>query len=252
MAKQQQLEVINLAKQPTEIIPSSFKALSVPAQQLVATLKNNLGAGGLKPFDLDRVKVPSGGGITWEVPSLRGPQPVQTLEGIILHSKDARSYWSKKLTGAGAPPDCTSGDMVRGIGQPGGDCLRCPFAQFGSALDQSGAQGKGQACKHVRMMLFLRQEDMIPLLVSVPPSSVKLAQKYFLRLAGANLQYQAVTTQLRLVKTRNAGGIEYAQVDFAMGRLLEDDEIAKSVAIGMALREVFEQAEVIHADVAGQ
>lgn len=254
MAKDKFSPAVIEESKAVEVIDSNFRALQVPAKQLVQTLQNNLGGAGLKAFDLDRVKVPSGGGIAWEVPGLKGPQITQTLEGIILHSKDNRSYWAKKYGGDGGgnqPPDCSSTDMTHGIGQPGGDCLRCAFAQFGSAIDQQGKPAKGQACKHVRLMLFLRADDMIPLLISVPPSSVKLAQKYFLRLAGANLPYQTVTTQLRLVKTRNAGGTEYAQIDFAMGRELREEEVAKAMAISAALREVFEKATVVEADVNG-
>lgn len=230
-----------------EVIPSNFKALSVPAKQLVATLTNNLGGQSLKVYDLDRIKVPAGGATVWEVPGLKGSQAEKVLEGIILHSKDARSYWQNKYgSGEGSqPPDCTSADMVTGVGNPGGDCLKCPFAQFGSAIDDKGKPGKGQACQHRKLMLFLRQEDMIPMLISVPASSVKLAQKYFLRLAGAALPYQAVTTQLRLTKTKNAGGTEYTQIDFAMGRELKEDEVAKAMTIGQALKEAFDRAKVM-------
>src|ERR1043165_2918261 len=104
--------------------------------------------------------------------------------------------------------------MVKGIGKPGGDCLKCPMAQFGSAIGQDGKPGRGQACKHVRLMLFLRQDDLIPLLVPVPPSSVKAAKKYNLRLVGAGYPYQGVVTQLRLTKTKNNDGIEYGQIEF--------------------------------------
>lgn len=232
-----------------DVIPSNFRALSVPAKQLVATLSNNLGGQSLRVHDLDRIKVPSGGATVWEVPGLKGTQAEKVIEGIILHSKDARSYWKDKFgSGEGnQPPDCTSADMASGVGSPGGDCLRCPFAQFGSAIDDKGKPGKGQACQHRKLLLFLRQEDMIPMLISVPASSVKLAQKYFLRLAGAALPYQAVTTQLRLTKTKNASGIDYAQIDFAMGRELKEDEVAKAMTIGQALKEAFDRAKVVDA-----
>jgi hypothetical protein len=225
----------------------------MPATQLGAVLKNNLGGANLRPFDLDRVKVPSGGGIAWEVPSLKGPQVVQTLEGIILHMRDTRSYWATKLgTGGGNnPPDCSSSDLLVGVGKPGGPCQHCAFAQFGSAKNQDGTDGKGQACKQSKLLLFLRQDDVIPLAVIVPPSSLRNAGKYFLRLAGASLPYQAVVTQLRLKKTRNAGGIEYAEIDFALGRELNEEEIGKSMAIAEAMRQAFGQMTVQHTDVNG-
>lgn len=234
-----------------EVIESNYKALSVPSKELVAMLQNNLGTQ-IGPYDLDRVKVPSGGGTTWEVPSLEGIKKSEVLEGIILHIKDVRSYWAKSFGGGNQPPDCSSTDMTHGVGKPGGDCLKCPMAQFGSAIGQDGKPGKGQACKHVRLMLFLRQDDLIPLLVAVPPSSVKGAKKYSLRLVGAGYPYQGVVTQLRLTKTKNATGIEYGQIDFAMSRKLKDEEYANVVQIAGALKEVFSQVNVVEADVTGE
>ncbi len=161
-------------------------------------------------------------------------------------------YWAKKFGGGNQPPDCMSSDMVRGMGKPGGDCLKCPMAEFGSAIGQDGSVRKGQACKHVRLLLFLRQDDLIPLLVSVPPSSVKGAKKYSLRLVGAGYPYQGVVTQIRLTKTKNSGGIEYGQMEFAMARKLEEKELANVMQIAAALKEVFAQVEVVETDVTGE
>lgn len=233
-----------------EIIESKFKALSVPAAQLAMTLRNNLGTN-VRPFDLDRVKVPAGGATTWEVPSLKGVEKTECLEGIILHQRDARSYWAKKFGGGNVPPDCSSADMIRGVGKPGGECLKCPLSQFGTATGQDGKPGRGQACKHVRMVLFLRQDDLIPLLVPVPPSSVKSAMKYGLRLAGAGLPYQTVVSQLRLTKDKNADGIEYGKIDFTMNRKLEETEVAKAMQIAEVMRDVFSAATIVEADVSG-
>jgi hypothetical protein len=242
--------VAKASEQKMEILESNFKALAVPSQQLVAMLQNNLGTQ-ITAFDLDRVKVPAGGGTTWEVPSLTGMQKTEVLEGIILHLKDTRSYWSKKFGGGNVPPDCASSDMLRGVGKPGGDCLKCPMAQFGTAPGQDGKPGRGQACKHVRLMLFLRQDDLIPLLVPVPPSSVKGAKKYSLRLVGGGYPYQGVVTQLRLTKTKNNDGIEYGQIEFSMARKLETAELERVMTIAGALKEVFAKAEVVAADVDG-
>jgi hypothetical protein len=250
MGKQKEI-VTKSGTGSVEVLPSTFKALSLPSTQLASVLKNNLGGATLRPFDLDRVKVPSGGGSAWEVPTLRGPQVVQTLEGIILHMRDQRSYWSARLgNGSGNnPPDCFSNDLIVGTGKPGGSCSKCAFAQFGSTKNQDGSDGRGQACKQSKLLLFLRQEDVIPLALVVPPSSLRAAGKYFLRLAGASLPYQAVVTQLRLKKTKNATGIEYAEIDFALGRELAEEEIGKSLAIAEAMREAFGTMTVDHTDV---
>lgn len=227
---------------PTEIVPNSYRALSVPAAQLTGFLMQNIGAQGLKPTDLDRVKVPAGGGISWEVPTLKGPESVNVLEGIVLHFKDVRSYWKTK--GLNSPPDCSSGDGLIGVGAPGGVCAKCPLAQYGTAQDEKGNPAKGQACKQMRLFLFLRQEDMIPMLVSLPPTSLQPAKKYFLRLVANGLPYYGVTTQLRLEKAKNAGGTVYSMVSFAMGRQLEKEEFEKVQLIGQAMRQLFDGVTV--------
>lgn len=225
-----------------EIIPNTYRALSVPAAQLTGFLMQNLGSQGLKPTDLDRVKVPAGGGISWEVPTLKGPESVSVLEGIVLHFKDVRSYWKQK--GTNSPPDCSSADGMVGVGAPGGLCSKCPLAQFGTAQDEKGNPAKGQACKQMRLFLFLRQDDMIPLLISLPPTSLQAAKKYFLRLVANGYPFYGITTQLRLEKAKNAGGTVYSTVSLSMGRALEPDELEKVQLIGQALRDLFAGATV--------
>jgi len=235
-----------MAKEPaktTEIVPSTYKALSVPAQQLTSFLIQNVGQQGLKPTDLDRIKVPAGGGLAWEVPTLKGPESVNVLEGIILHFKDPRAYWKDSGT-TGTPPDCSSPDGLVGVGLPGGQCHKCPLAQFGTAVGKKGEPTKGQACKQTRMLLFLRQDDMIPMLISLPPTSIKPAKQYFLRLVANGYPFYGVTTQLRLEKMKNPAGDNYSVASLAMGRQLEPDELEKVQLIGQAMRDLFAQTVV--------
>jgi hypothetical protein len=232
-----------------ELMTNDYKALAVPAQQLTKFLIENIGSQGLRPQDLDRVKVPAGGGSAWEVPTLKGPEPVKVLEGIILHFKDVRAYWASKGTG-NAPPDCSSPDSVLGMGKPGGQCHKCPLAQFGTAVDEQGNAGKGQACKQMRLLLFLRQDDMLPLLVSLPPTSIQHAKKYFLRLVANGLPYYGVTTQLRLEQAKSGGGKVYSMATLNVGRQLEAAELEKVQMIGQAMRDLFNQA-TIEAEDAG-
>lgn len=220
-----------------EVLPAVYKALSVPAQQLGDMLRQNIGAQGLKPTDLDKIKVPAGGGQSWEIPTLKGVESSPVIEGIILHFKDVRTYW-KERDGGNNPPDCSAADGMYGIGTPGGDCVKCPFAQFGSGIDEKGNPTKGQACKSMRLLLFLRQNDIIPLIVSLPPTSVQPSKKYFLRLVGNGFPYYAVTTQLRLDKTTN-GKNAYSVASFAMGRELSREEVSNVQTIGQVVRELF-------------
>lgn len=221
-----------------EVLPSVYKALAVPAAQLTGFLTTNLGSQGLKPTDLDKVKMPSGGGLSWEVPTLKGVQSLTTLEGIILHFRDVRAYWKSKGN-TNSPPDCQSNDVIVGVGMPGGVCGKCPLAQFGTAVDDKGQPAKGQACKSMRLLLFLRQDDMIPMLISLPPTSLQAAKKYFLRLVGNGFPFYGVTTQLSLEKAKNSAGTSYSSVVMGMGRELNKEEYEKVQLIGQAMRDLF-------------
>jgi hypothetical protein len=234
-----------------ELIPSNYNALSVPAEKIVAFLRENVGTQGLKPFDLDKIKVPGGGAVSFELQTLEGPKPFQVVEGIIMHFRDVRSYWKEKYgSGAGnVPPDCSSEDGLVGVGKPGGDCQTCPLAQFGTAVNEKGEPAAGQACRQIRLMLLLRQESMVPMLVVIPPSSSKNARQYFLRLISNGYNYYGVTTQLRLEKAKSAGNVVYSQATFAMGRKLEAHELERVQLIAIAMKEMFAKVTVVHADV---
>ena len=54
-------------------------------------LQANLPALTMNPWDMDRAKVPAGGGSTWEIPDLdEGTKAVKSLEGIILYFASPR------------------------------------------------------------------------------------------------------------------------------------------------------------------
>src|SRR5262249_1306022 len=151
------------------------------------------------------------------IQSLDGEEIVKELTGIIIGWRDTRSYWSIPMeeSDGNMPPDCYSLDARAGIGKPGGDCARCPLSQFGS-----GPKGDGQACKLVRQLSLIRDQNLLPEIVSLPPSSVKAARQYFMRLASKGVPCFSVITRIGLEKTKNAQGIAYARaVLTSAGRL---------------------------------
>lgn len=174
-------------------------------------------SGGLTAFDLTRIKLPTGGALFWTIPSAEGDQPAKTFEGVILDYRDTRSYWEKDIGtgGGGAPPDCTSEDAEHGNGRygiasnenPTGNCASCPMSQFGSKTD-----GRGQACRLNRQVFLLRDEELMPTLLALPPSSQRPFRKYLLGLASTGISPYEVVTTFELVKAQNKGGIDFAAV----------------------------------------
>jgi hypothetical protein len=191
--------------------------------EIQRTIAANIGPNGLAEGDLEKIKVPSGGGTAWSVPTIDGEEPFKELSGIVVAWRDARLYWRTGFAEQGkkrTPPDCSSKDGQWGVGDPGGACDSCPLAQYGS--DPKG--GRGQACKQVRQLLFLRDDQILPNIINVPPTSLKNAKQYFLRLASARIPYFSVVTKMRLERTANADGTDYARILFATGDRLNSEE----------------------------
>ena len=195
--------------------------IAVPGSDVAAALAENLGGESLSAFDLQRVKIPSGGITSWVIDDIDGEEIAKTFNGIIVFHKLARSYWSEDIDdgGSGNPPDCSSSDCVTGIGEPGGECETCEYAQFGSAH-----KGEGQACKMMRQLFVVREGELLPLVLNVAPSSLKQIKSYLLRLAAKGRPYYSVVTEFSLVKKQNKGGTDYAEVHFSVAGTLTPDE----------------------------
>lgn len=184
-------------------------------------VKENAGAGGISPLDLDRVTIPAGGGTQWEVQSLEGVEHKTTIEGIVVYFQDGRVYWEQGFEqGGGLPPTCVSADQVTGVGRPGGECAICPMAQFGSADG-----GRGQACRTRRDLFLLQQNDLLPIAIQLPVTSFQAARKYFLRLTRSGTPYYGVVTGIGLETTKNQAGIKYSIATFAVTQRLDAKQV---------------------------
>ena len=64
---------------------------------------------GLTPT-FDRIKIPAGGGISYEVPGddPSNPDSVKEFKAVILYHHPIHSYYKEKFTGGNNPPDCGS------------------------------------------------------------------------------------------------------------------------------------------------
>jgi len=218
------------------------------ANTLKELVSEAAGPGGLQLSDLDRVKIPSGGGVSWTVPTLDGEESVKELTGIILHHQDVRAYWSKSIDegGGDSPPDCASPDGQVGMGDPGGPCSSCPLAKFGSAT-----KGKGQACKQVKVLYLLPPEALLPLAVTLAPTSIKGVKQYLLRLASRAKKPQEVITAITLEKAKNADGIPYSVAKPAMKGQPDDKLAALAACYTGLLKQVLGKVDVSADDVNG-
>lgn len=198
-----------------------YPALRGDPTQALAVLRENMGGERLTEFDLDRVKMPAGGGKFWEVPTLGDVESAKEIEGVVVITKNVRAYWPFGIDeGSGnEPPQCASADAIIGIGDPGGDCETCPFAQFGSSTKEGS---KGQACKQMRQLFVLSPRSVLPLVLTLPPTSLAGARRYFMRLAShSGIYYWATTTKIGLEQADGPAG-KYSVATFSQGTPLTD------------------------------
>lgn len=186
---------------------------------LIEILRESIGETNLDVWDFDIIKVPAGGALQWEIPSLTGkPTYKPAIEGIIIHIKTIRSYWQERFSGSGSPPDCSSPDGIAGYGNPGGTCRQCPMAKFGSSED-----GFAQACKEQRLFFLLPEESLLPVILKGPPSSLSALKSFTLRLAAAGKRPSDVITRFTLERATNHAGIAYARIVPQVVGVVSDD-----------------------------
>ncbi|MBP1737658.1 MAG: Tsac [Oscillospiraceae bacterium] len=122
-------------------------------------------------LNFQRVKIPSGGALQFEIPGddPENPDYARYLEGVILYNHASGAYWpADSEYDENTAPLCSSVDGKMGIGEPGGACETCSLNRFGTAPD-----GRGKACKNMRVLYLLRDGEFMPLQVSLSPTSIK-------------------------------------------------------------------------------
>ena len=210
-------------------------------EMLTDLVAENLEGDTLSLFDLPRAKIPAGGGLRWSVPSISGGDDADPTEvqGVIIHKALVRSYWEGDIdaTGGGASPDCESEDSRVGVGTPGGACAECSMARFGS-------RGAGQACKQLMRVFLLEKESLLPMMIHLPPTSIKAMRGYLTGLLAQGRYYRRVVTSLALEKATNKAGIAYARVAATMVGALDDDAAGIVQSYADAIRPALSQRPV--------
>jgi hypothetical protein len=191
-------------------------------------------------LDFDRVKIPAGGGLTFEVPGddPDNPDTVRELVGVIIDHHLTRTYWeNQEYTGESRQPDCTSPDGKIGIGEPGGDCRTCPMNQWGSA-----AVGRGKACRAQRVIYFLREGTGLPIILTLPPTSLRNFDNFLSkRIVGQGRRTYGVVTKITLKKTTTKNNITYSQAQFSVDRDLTPPEKVNAVEYVREIRDFIHQ-----------
>lgn len=195
---------------------------------------------GLGTLPFDRVKIPSGGGLAFEMPGEdeNSPESVTEITGVILDHHPLNAYWLDKFAGGNQPPDCSSINGKQGVNRETGeikDCATCPYNQFGS-------DGKGKACKNLHRLFILRESNPVPLMLSLPPTSLKYMRDYIAkRVLFKGLRSWQVVTRITLKKEKSAAGITYSHAVFALAGRLNQKQLCKTEAMKDCIRQQYRQ-----------
>lgn len=227
----------------TEIVPvdklgEMFPAIGNP--DALEALTANLGEGDtVGVFDLDRVKIPAGGGTTWEVPTIEGDVATKELKGVIIATIARRAYWEESIDqgGGGTPPNCSSDDNKVGQGlygvgsalHPKGTCADCPMNQFTEITP--GRRIK--PCQEQRLAVFLPEKSVLPLVIQLPVTSMKVMRTFMLRLASAEIPFYRAITAIELEKVKGKDTPDYSVVKPKLvGKIEDADAIAALKSMG--------------------
>lgn len=222
-----------MANNEVAVTNSNFNLVTLEGEIAEAIAEEMDGLGTI-PFD--RVKIPSGGGIAFELPgeSEDDTESATELVGVILYHHPVNAYWKEKFTGGNEQPDCSSYDgkqgIVRGTGECK-DCASCPHNQFGS-------DGAGKACKNVHRIYMLREGNPVPLILALPPTSLKFMRDYIgKKILLKGMRCHHAVTKITLKKEKSAGGITYSRAAFNFVEKLTPEQIAAAEVMANSIKE---------------
>ena len=164
------------------------------------------------PFGRIKIAAAAAGVYNIVEPGADDEDPVKEFEGVILMSHKCNAYWPDAFgTSEDKNPACASMDGEEAITQDGEimKCATCPYNEFGSAK-----VGTGKACKNMRRLYILREGDVLPLVLSLPPSALAAYDKYRTRLSTAAKKVHGVITKFTLTKAKSAQGVAYSMPQF--------------------------------------
>ncbi len=191
-------------------------------------MAENIGDSNITFSDLIRISFPSGKSKTWIIPDIEaegGEVEQKSIQGIIVMTQSTRQYWEQSFeeTGGGTPPDCSSEDAVNGRGNPGGECSNCIYSEFDPDTNR-------QLCKENRLIFMVMQNDILPIMVAAPPTSLKNVRKYLMGLISKRKYAHSVYTELTLETDKSLEGIAYPKINIRKIGDVENPDVSAAYA----------------------
>ena len=220
-----------MSKNEVAVVTGETFDLQVLAGDMTEAIAEEMDGLGTIPFD--KVKIPSGGGVAFEVPTEDedNPDMEKELVGVILYHHPINAYWQTKYDGQNNQPDCASYDGKTGVHMETGECINCANCEFNKF--GSDDNGRGKACKNMHRIYFLREGNPVPILLTLPPSSLKGLRNYLgKKVVLKGMRSYQVITKVTLKKEQSGDGIPYSRAVFTSVGVLTPEklEMAKQYA----------------------
>jgi len=217
----------------TDIVPfGDYAVMKMDPDEFTDLVRDNLSGEDLGPNDLTRVRVPAGGATVWQIDTIDGTKNVEKIEGVIVAKRNFRVFYPAAFTGGNEAPSCASQDGITGYGHPEAtaldpfpdgpmttsECAKCPNAEWGTGKD-----GRGQACSARMALYVLRPDALLPIVLDLPPTSLRNQKQYFLGLTGSGKSFKKVLTRIGLEKTSGGDVPDYSRAVFEYGGDVPED-----------------------------
>lgn len=163
------------------VIRDDVRALASPAMlEAVDALRENLAT--VENPQLPKIHFKDGFTMN------EGEKTIYEFNGIILFAKNQNAFYLKPYNPSNTqPPDCFSPDGItptQGVAiqaqscvanlQPDGTRKLCPHNEFGSS-----PTGNGKRCKNMKVIYLVQEGEILPRVVTIPPTSLEAVNKYF-------------------------------------------------------------------------
>jgi hypothetical protein len=253
-------ELAKIEKDDTDIqlyTGPSYAVCRHKPEQLKKIFEANLSEEDIDTFDLERIHVPTGGGLSWTVSDSKGePMPVEEIEGVVLMQGLRRAFWKTPFdqSGGGSPPDCSSVNGIEGWGTIRGEdspehlsksriCAKCPMADWGSRFPEIEEDNQ-QACSQRKFVFFLAQDRLIPRIVDLPPTSVKPFKQFMTQMTSLMIPHFGAVIGLKLRNDKSRTGITYSVVQPRLIGTFNEEECEIMEGLKLSLKPIFMKAAV--------
>lgn len=160
------------------------------------------------------------------------PEFTKVLTGVIVYTRPYNCYFPGTYNGESTAPQCASYDGKFGHGSPGGDCESCPLNKFGTG----GMDGNGKACRNKRLVYFLREGELFPDMIEIPPTSRNRINDYITNSFLHRKPVEKAVTKIELKVNDKKTRAEFSRV-----RMLTPEE-QQSIAMMAQLAKEYDDA----------